>query len=79
MGRARYTRPVETLSNIDIWLNDPETTELRREELLAARERVAAIRTAMIMNGMVKGEDDGSGGKEVVDVKRKRSKRPKVR
>jgi len=79
MSRARYTRPIETLNNIDIWLNDPETTELRREELLAARERVAAIRTAMIMNGMGKEEDDGSGGKEVVDAKRKRSKKSKAR
>jgi len=79
MSRARYTRPVETLSNIDTWLDDPEITELRRAELLAARDRVAAIRTAMIINGMGKEEDDGSKGKEVVDVKRKRSKRPKVR
>jgi len=79
MSRVRYTRPIETLNNIDIWLNDPETTELRREELLAARDRVAAIQTAIIINGIAKEGSDGSGDKEVVDVKRKRSKRPKVR
>jgi len=79
MSRARCIRPIETLNNIDTWLDDPGITELRRAELLAARDRVAAIRTAMIMNGMGKEEDDGSGDKEVVDVKRKRSKRPKVR
>lgn len=78
MSRGRYTRPIETLNNIDIWLADPEITELRRAELLAARDRVAAIRTAMMMNGAIEEEDDGKG-KEVVDVKRKRSKRPKVR
>jgi len=78
MSRARYTRPIETLSNIDIWLNDPEITELRRAELLAARDRVAAIRTAVMINGVME-DDDGSGDKEVVDVKRKRSKRSKVR
>jgi len=61
MSRARYTSPIETLSNIDTWLDDPGITELRRAELLAARDRVAAIRTAMIMNGMGKEEDDGSG------------------
>jgi len=79
MSRARYTRPIETLNNIDVWLNDPEITELRREELLAARDRVAAIRTAMIINGLGKGKDDGGEGKEVVDAKYKRSKRSKVR
>jgi len=78
MSRARYTRPIETLSNIDIWLNDPEITELRRAELLAARDRVAAIRTAVMINGVME-DDDGSGDKEVVDAKRKRSKKSKVR
>jgi len=79
MSRARYTRPIGTLSNIDVWLNDPETTELRRAELLAARDRVAAIQTAIIINGIAKEDGDGGGDKEVVDVKRKRSKRSKVR
>jgi len=63
MSRARYTRPLETLSNIDVWLNDPDITELRRAELLVARDRVAAIKTAAIMNGIVKGKDDGGEGK----------------
>lgn len=81
MSRARYTRPLETetLSNIDVWLDDPEITELRREELLAARDRIAAIQTAIIINGMAKEGSDGNGDKEVVDAKRKRSKRSEVR
>lgn len=80
MSRARYTKPLETLSNIDIWLEDPDITELRRTELLAARDRIAAIKAAMIMNGVIREEkDDGSGDKEVVNAKRKRSKKPKVR
>jgi len=80
MSRARYTRPIETLSNIDVWLDDPGITELRRMELLASRDRIAAIKTAAIINGIIGEEkDDDSGDKEVVDVKRKRSKRPKVR
>lgn len=49
-----------TATNIDIWLQDEELTPLRRAELEAARDRVAAIKTAAIMNGIVdKGDDDG--------------------
>jgi len=80
MSRTRHTQPVEILSNIDVWLDDPDITELRRAELLASRDRIAAIKAAVMINGMTIGEkDDGGGDKEVVNAKRKRSKRPKVR
>lgn len=51
-------------TNIDVWLEDPDITELRRAELLAARDRVAAIKTAAAINGTIKEEDDGRGAWE---------------
>lgn len=65
-------------TNIDVWLEDPDITELRRAELLAARDRIAAIQTATMINGIAKEDGDGSGDKEVVDAKRKRSKKSQV-
>jgi len=37
-----------------VWLDNPDITELRRMELLASRDRIAAIKTAAKINGMVK-------------------------
>ncbi|MCD7712164.1 MAG: hypothetical protein LUJ25_05505 [Firmicutes bacterium] len=51
-------------TNIDVWLEDPDITELRRAELLAARDRVAAIKTAAAINGTIKEEDDDRGAWE---------------
>jgi len=48
-------------TDIDVWLEDPDITELRRAELLAARDRIAAIQTAMMINGIAKEDGDGGG------------------
>lgn len=61
MGRQACQAQMNA-TNIDVWLEDPDITELRRAELLAARDRVAAIQTAIIINGMAK--EDGDGGSE---------------
>jgi len=74
----RIYQPQINTTNIDVWLEDPDITELRRAELLEAKDRVAAIKTAVMISGVME-DDDGSGDKEVVDAKRKRSKKSKVR
>lgn len=59
---SRHVRQAQiNATNIDVWLEDPDITELRRAELLAARDRVAAIQTAMMINGIAKKGSDGSG------------------